>query len=181
MSIAAGPDAVDSGIVLVYDAANTNCYPGSGSSITDISNNGYVGTLLNSVGFSTANGGVLTFNGTNQQITNGFKPSGARSYFIWVKYNKITGLPNSFSLTGTQEINAYNYIGIYDGGTFYYYAGTTGNNLASVFLKSRQLVSTRICVKFRWIKNSIFKWCFSRIRGWRSRWHCNWYFQCWLC
>jgi len=136
MSVAAGPDAVDSGIVLVYDAANTNCYPGSGSSITDISNNGYVGTLLNSVGFSTANGGVLTFNGTNQQITNGFKPSGARSYFIWVKYNKITGLPNSFSLTGTQEINAYNYIGIYDGGTFYYYAGTTGNNLASVFLKA---------------------------------------------
>jgi len=136
MSIAVGPDAVDNGIVLVYDAANTNCYPGSGSSITDISNNGYVGTLLNSVGFSTANGGVLTFNGTNQQITNGFKPSGARSFFIWVKYNKITGLPNSFSLTGTQEINAYNYIGIYDGGTFYYYAGTTGNNLASVFLKA---------------------------------------------
>ena len=102
MSIAAGPDAVDSGIILVYDAANRNCYPGSGSSITDISNNGYVGTLLNSVGFSTANQGVLTFNGTNQQITNGFKPSGARSYFIWVKYNKITGLPNGYSLSGTQ-------------------------------------------------------------------------------
>ena len=136
MSIAAGPDAVDSGIILVYDAANRNCYPGSGSSITDISNNGYVGTLLNSVGFSTANQGVLTFNGTNQQITNGFKPSGARSCFIWVKYNKITGLPNGYSISGTQEINAYNYIGIQDGGTFYYYAGTTGGNLASVFLKS---------------------------------------------
>lgn len=136
MSTAAGPDAVDNGLILIYDGANTKCYTGSGSSANDLSGNSYTATLYNSVGFSTATGGVFTFNGSNQYMANGFKPSGARSYFIWVKYNKITGLPNSFSLTGTQEANAYNYVGIYDGGSFYYYAGTSGNDFQAYKLKA---------------------------------------------
>jgi hypothetical protein len=53
-----------------------------------------------------------------------------------VKYNSITGLPAGYSLTGTQEVNAYNYIGISDGGYFYYYAGTTGNQFNSVVLST---------------------------------------------
>jgi len=136
MTTAVGPDVVDDGLVLSLDAANGKSYPGTGTTWTDLSGNNNTGTLVNSVGFSSANGGGLTFNGSNQRVSTTFKPSGARSYFIWVKYNSTTGLPAGYSVTGTQEVNAYNYIGISDGGYFYYYAGTTGNQFNNVVLST---------------------------------------------
>ena len=74
----------------------------------------------------------------NDRVSTNFKPSGSRSYFIWVKYNSVNSLPNGFSLTGTQEIDAYNYIGIENGGYFYYYAGTSasGGRIISTILSA---------------------------------------------
>jgi len=63
-----GPNIVTSGLVLQLDAANTKSYPGSGTTWTDLSGNGNNGTLTNSPTFSSANGGIFTFNGTNQFI-----------------------------------------------------------------------------------------------------------------
>jgi hypothetical protein len=136
MGVVHYPSIVSNSLSLLVDAANPRSYSGSGATLYDISGNNNTGTLVNSVGFSSANGGVLTFNGSNQRVSTTFKPSGARSYFIWVKYNTITGLPLGYSLTGTQEANAYNYIGIADGGYFYYYAGTTGNQFNNVVLST---------------------------------------------
>jgi hypothetical protein len=127
---------ITNGLILNLDAGNPSSYSGSGTTWTDLINQANNGTLVNGVGFSSSNGGSLTFNGSNQRVSTNFKPSGARSYFIWVKYNTINSLPNGFSLTGTQQINAYNYLGIYNGGYFYYYAGTTGNQLNSVLLSA---------------------------------------------
>jgi hypothetical protein len=59
-------DIVTNGLVLHLDAGNTSSYPGSGSTWFDISGNGYNMTLTNSPTFSSANGGVLQFNGSNQ-------------------------------------------------------------------------------------------------------------------
>jgi hypothetical protein len=60
-----GPNIVKSNLVLCLDAASSRSYPGSGTTWFDVSGNGNHFTLFNGVGYSTANGGSLTFDGTN--------------------------------------------------------------------------------------------------------------------
>jgi hypothetical protein len=57
------------GLVLALDAGNTKSYPGSGTSWGDLSGRGNTGTLTNGPTYSSTNGGMFTFNGTNQYIT----------------------------------------------------------------------------------------------------------------
>lgn len=65
----AGPKIVDDGLVLYLDAANPNSYNPSTPLIwRDISGNGNNGTLVNGVGYSSANGGSLVFDGVNDYI-----------------------------------------------------------------------------------------------------------------
>jgi hypothetical protein len=101
----------------------------------DISGNNNSGSLINGVGFNSyQNGGYLSFDGVDDRVATSFKPSGYRSYFVWIKYNITSSLPAGYSLTGTQEVNAYNYVGIENGGKFYYYFGTNGESLAGTVL-----------------------------------------------
>ena len=125
---------IQDGLVLALDASDKNSYPGSGTAWTDMSGNNNSGSLVNGPTFNSATGGSIVFDGTNDRVSTPFKPSGYRSYFIWVRYNIITGLSNGYSLTGTQEVNAYNYIGISNGGYFYYYFGTNGQEVTSTIL-----------------------------------------------
>lgn len=60
---------VTDGLLLHLDAGNKNSYPGSGTTWTDLTGNGYNATLNNSVGFTSSSGGMLTFNGSNQTAT----------------------------------------------------------------------------------------------------------------
>jgi hypothetical protein len=64
----AGPNINESGLVLALDAADKNSYPGTGTTWTDLTGNGYNGTLTNSPTFSGTNGGNIVFNGTNQYV-----------------------------------------------------------------------------------------------------------------
>ena len=57
---------VTDGLVLWLDAGTKPSYPGSGSTWTDLSGNRKNGTLVNGPTFSGSNGGVITFNGSNQ-------------------------------------------------------------------------------------------------------------------
>lgn len=59
---------VRNGLVLYLDAGIANSYPGSGTTWTDLTGNGYNGTLVNGTYFSTASGGVMNFDGTNDYI-----------------------------------------------------------------------------------------------------------------
>ena len=136
MAFGNGPRVVTDGLVLALDAADKNSYPGSGTNWNDISGNGWNGTFQNGPTFNSSNIGSISFDGTNDRVSTLFKPSGYRSYFIWVKYNIITGLPAGYSLTGTQEVNAYNYIGISNGGYFYYYFGTNGQEVTGTILNA---------------------------------------------
>jgi len=65
MGISAGPDLIQDGLVLNLDASDKNSYPGSGTTWSDISGNGYNGTLYNGPTFSSTNGGAIVFDGTN--------------------------------------------------------------------------------------------------------------------
>jgi len=60
---------VTNGLVLFLDANNTNSYPGSGTSWYDLSGNGRTGTLINGPTFSSANGGYIVFDGTNDYLS----------------------------------------------------------------------------------------------------------------
>ena len=94
MSVSNGPSIVTSGLVLSLDAGDRNSYVGSGTTWTDLSGNSNNGTLTNGPTFSSANGGNIVFDGTDDYTdcgngstlnftTNSFSIS------TWVKTNAI--------------------------------------------------------------------------------------------
>jgi len=70
MALAHSPKIITDGLVLCLDAGNTKSYPGSGTTWTDLSGQGNNGTLTNMDGanLDSANGGSLTFDGTNEYV-----------------------------------------------------------------------------------------------------------------
>jgi hypothetical protein len=64
-----GPHIVTDGLILSLDAANNKSYPRSGTTWNDLSGNGNNGTLVNGPTFSSANGGSIVFDGTNDVVS----------------------------------------------------------------------------------------------------------------
>lgn len=87
MSFAHSPKIVTNGLVLALDAGNTKSYPGTGTTWFDKSGNGYNGTLTNGPTFSSANGGSIVFDGTDDYVTttNFYLSSSPASILIWFK------------------------------------------------------------------------------------------------
>ena len=84
-----------SGLVLHLDAGNTSSYPGTGTTWTDLSGNGYNGTFTNGPIFNSGNGGSIVFDGINDVITFGdILNIGLSSWTVscWVKFNGGSGL-----------------------------------------------------------------------------------------
>jgi hypothetical protein len=103
MGIAYNPRIVTDGLVLALDAGNVKSYPGSGTTWTDLSGRGNNGTLTNMDGtnFSIANGGYLSFDGTNEYVPTStlstqFLTTGL-TISIWLYYNSLTGNDNVIS------------------------------------------------------------------------------------
>ena len=59
------PAIVTGGLVLALDAANIKSYPGTGTAWTDLSSARNNGTLTNGPTYSSANGGSILFDGSN--------------------------------------------------------------------------------------------------------------------
>ena len=59
---------VRDGLVLYLDAAKKDSYPGSGTVWRDLATNIITGSLVNGPIFSTANGGSISFDGSNDQV-----------------------------------------------------------------------------------------------------------------
>jgi hypothetical protein len=87
-----GPNIVTNGLVLALDAANTKSYPGSGTSWTDLSGNGWEGSLIGSASFSSGpnrfdtNCTTITDTGylsTSSQLT--FADASSYTFDFWVK------------------------------------------------------------------------------------------------
>jgi len=68
MASFAGPNTVTDGLILCLDAANTQSYPGSGTTWTDVSGKNHDGTLTNGPTFSSDNGGCIVFDGSDDHI-----------------------------------------------------------------------------------------------------------------
>ena len=97
------PQIVTSGLVLLLDAGDQASYPGSGTTWTDLSGNGNNGTLTSGPTYSSADGGSLVFDGTDDYVidsstTNIPVGSSSRTIEFWV-YPK--GDTNNFVVNGT--------------------------------------------------------------------------------
>jgi len=86
------PKAITNGLTIYLDAANTKSYPGSGSTWTDLTGNGYNATLVNSPTHNT-DIGYISFNGTDQyanhtvpQLTTG---TDSFTFEVWFKMRTL--------------------------------------------------------------------------------------------
>ena len=115
MAIFLNPRIVTDGLVLALDAGNTKSYSGSGTTWTDLSGGGNTGTLTNGPTYSSANGGSIVFDGTNDYASiTGSNTVSSVTFSVWLKRNgtqvDFTGIFNS---RGTNPVSgmifAYNY------------------------------------------------------------------------
>ena len=91
---------VQSGLVLNLDAGASTSYPGSGTTWTDLSGGGNNGTLTNGPTYSSANGGSIVFDGSNDVVALpnlGIAPSGSRTLNVWIKPSSLTGQQTVFA------------------------------------------------------------------------------------
>ena len=102
-----------SGLSLYVDAGRTSSYSGSGNQWNDLSVNNNTGTLQNSPTYSTSNGGILTFNGSNQYTTFSSPsniPIGNSNYTISVWFNASSlgqiGFVGWGGYLNTNQVNA---------------------------------------------------------------------------
>ena len=96
------------GLTLCLDAGNTKSYPGSGTTWTDLSGRGNTGTL-EGAGYNSANGGSLTFDGTDDyvSITSNTNVAGLTTYSvsIWVYFNLgSSGIDSRFFWRGNYGV-----------------------------------------------------------------------------
>jgi hypothetical protein len=77
---------------LYLDAGNASSYPGSGTTWTDLSGNGRNGTLTNGPTYSSANGGSIVFDGTNDFVqVSGSLTVTAATFVAWIRRNGNQG------------------------------------------------------------------------------------------
>ena len=82
---------VQSGLVLNLDAGASTSYPGSGTTWTDLSGNGNTGTLTNGPTYSSANGGSIVFDGSNDYVRLANPPIQGTGSFTIISISKLTG------------------------------------------------------------------------------------------
>jgi hypothetical protein len=170
MSVYAGPNSVESGLVLALDAGNTKSYPGSGTAWTDLSGNGNAGTLTNGPTYDANNLGSIVFDGVNDNINVGngvslsmgtgdftlesvFKPTGSATYrIIFQKGNPGIGANKGYririeadntvqmTVTGDQEYVATSAAITYN--NYYHIAATKGSGGLIMYLNGVQSGTT---------------------------------------
>lgn len=120
MSLSHGPLIATSGLVLCLDAANIKSYPGSGTAWNNISGNTATGTLTNGVAYSSANSGVLVFDGVDDRVNvvNSISSLSNLTIEVFLKTSVVDGTQNIFldqALSLRYEINSNNKFNIHLG------------------------------------------------------------------
>ena len=131
---------IRSNLLLHWDMTDSNSYSGSGSTLYDVSGNGYNGTIQGNPTYTSSNNGYMIFDGYGDYITSSFtQPAGARAFGMWVYYTSLTQ-PNgeNYQLQGIQAGGGYTYQGIVDGGNVYYYIGSGTGGTISYTLSAGQ-------------------------------------------
>jgi hypothetical protein len=86
------PGIVTTNLSMFLDAGNASSYPGSGTAWTDLSGNGRNGTLTNGPTYSSADGGSIVFDGTDDFVQcSGSVTATAATFVSWIRRNGTQG------------------------------------------------------------------------------------------
>ena len=133
------PRIVSNGLILTLDGANIKSYPGSGTTWSDISG-GRTGTLLNGPAFSTAGGGSIDFDGSNDHITFDSTITQLSDYTINAWFFIDTNTAAQGVISGGQDaVGKRRAMLIWNGGSgvnYYLRSSTYGSNPASTTVMS---------------------------------------------
>lgn len=66
--VAPASPIITTNLLMHLDAGNSASYPGTGTTWTDLTGNAYNGTLIGGVAYSTSNGGVLIYDGSDDYV-----------------------------------------------------------------------------------------------------------------
>jgi hypothetical protein len=126
---------VQSGLVLNLDAGASTSYPGSGTTWSDLSSGGNTGTLTNGPTYSSANGGSIVFDGTNDYVlrTSSINTGQNFTVSVWSKKTK----------SGRNSLVANSYPYDNDVGWYFFIGGSgLSNNLTLSIGKDQSFVNT---------------------------------------
>jgi len=162
MSIKAGPKIVKEGLIFDLDAAVSRSYSGSGLTANGLVG-GLGGTLVNGVGFTSANNGSFIFDGTNDYInlpTNNL-PYGSvpRTICCWFLANSLAyewafsygspggGASNALGIIlGVITYAGYGGVDVYGPvpslNTWYYVCGVYNGSVASLYVNGSLYTSS---------------------------------------
>jgi hypothetical protein len=132
---------VTNGLVLSLDAADRNSYVSGSTTWNDMSGNNNSGSLVNGPTFSSANGGSIVFDGTNQYANlgnpNSLNISGSITIESWVYPTDITtGVVKG--IAGRWESNAKSYKIAILNSTSKFYIDISNAGTEDIYLQSTQ-------------------------------------------
>lgn len=100
MSIYSGPNTTQSGLVLHIDPSNPRSYPGSGTTIFDLSGGGNNGTLINGASvISQRSGRALDFDGTDDKVTLSMQNTASLTASCWVYSRNINNANGEYFIS----------------------------------------------------------------------------------
>ena len=120
---------VTTNLIAHVDAGDTNSYGGTGTTWSDLTSNSNDFTLINGPVYSSStDGGVFTFDGTNDraETSNTVSLSGDYSFDAWINTG---GGQNTVFMIGNYDLTSGLRIVTGSTGTAYYFQVTTGNSL----------------------------------------------------
>ena len=86
------PSIVTTNLSMFLDAGNPSSYTGTGTAWTDLSGNSRNGTLINGPTYSSADGGSIVFDGTNDYVQcTGSITATAATFVSWIRRNGTQG------------------------------------------------------------------------------------------
>ncbi len=158
---------ITNGLQLYLNAGNSISYPGSGNNWYDLSSNSYTASLINNPGYTSSDGGTLTFNGatqyvdTNQSLSSNefsigawFKSSvgGIKmilsketttgwpwNYRIWLNGGTIIG---DIALAGGSNVSITSPLSSYNNGNWYNVMFTRNDSTLRLYVNGTEVINT---------------------------------------
>ena len=104
MATIGGANIVRNGLVLAWDIANRNSYPGSGTTVFDLSGNGNNGTITGGVTYNAATvKGVLTTNGSTGAYISSTTPNLASTNYTVIGAARYNGATTARMINSTSN------------------------------------------------------------------------------
>ena len=124
------PRVVTNGLVYYIDAANSRSYSGSGNTAYELESSGIGGTLVNGVGFSSADNGSFIFDGTNDyiQVPLSYVPTGNQVTVCLWNFGTTAQPSSVFNAHKNDNNRVLNIHLPWNDNTVYWDAGTDGGS-----------------------------------------------------